>query len=114
MEISTREVAGRVLVDMSGSFPRDPEEREAVSQRFCNALGSSKDFILVFHDVGPLTVVDNGVLGMWLRRAGVKMPALSGPVVSIVSDNERIRDIFTVVDSPIWAYPTEDEALAQK
>lgn len=115
MEIRTREVDGKLLVDMSGSFPRDTAERAEGGEKFKDALGGRKDFILVLHDVGSLTSRDLGTLLVWLRHAQVEMGALgSGPIVRVVSDDERIRNIFNIVDSPFIAYASEKEALLSK
>ncbi len=95
---------------MPGPFPQDPDGREGGAQKFCDALNGREDFILVLHNVRIPSSFDLGTLVMWPGGAGVSYGG--GPFISTVTDDEPIRDIFRVCDSPIKVYPTEVKVLS--
>ena len=113
MKIATREIDGKLLVDISGPFPQDEEEIKDGDQVFRAALGGHDDFVLVLHGIDSVKSTDLGVLIRWIRAAGVRVGGLgSGPFVRIVSDKDGVRRVLGITDSPFRAYATEEQALA--
>jgi hypothetical protein len=114
VKVSTRIINGTLVVDLEGPFPSSEAERLSAQNAFRDALsGRSKDFIITFQEIDYLNSHDLGFFVALLTNAGVKMGGLgSGPFVRIVSDKNRIRSVFSVVDSPILAFATEGEALS--
>ncbi len=112
MRINTREINGTLLVDLTGRFPRDDVGINQVCDQFRDAIGGREDFVLILHDIGIVESTELGLLMKFLGCAGVENCGLGGASVRIVTGDRRLRDIFTVVDSPIIAFATEEEALS--
>ena len=105
-------VDGKLLVDMTGPFPRRPEEQERATERLRYVLSGRNAFAFVLHNTGSLNSTDLGAFIGMLRGAGVECGGLGvGPIVRVVTSDERLRSLTNVVDSMFVAYATEDEAL---
>jgi hypothetical protein len=95
-------------------MPQSDDERIAAQNAFRDALsGRTTGLIIAFREIEFLSSRDVGALASMLHRAEVKMGGLgSGPFVRIVTDDDRVRSVFTVTDAPFRVFATEEEALA--
>ena len=111
MKLATREVDGRLLVDVTWPLPSGLEQIESAAQNLRDALAGRDDFILVFHDVDFITSKHIGALLGVLKRA----EAFDKTPVPIVCADERFQEILRVLSMPlIVAYTTEEEALSPR
>jgi hypothetical protein len=115
VELSRREVDGKVLVELSGPFPRDPDEIAEGARRFCDALGDRENIILVLHDVWPVTSSDFATFLKWLLGSGMPLGGgLLPPLTHVVCSDKRVARLFEFVDSPFIVYRTKAEAMCPK
>ena len=114
MQVSSRDVDGTLIVDLSGPFPQSDDDRISTQNAFRDALsGRTTGFIITFREIEFLSSTDVGVFLSLLVRADVKTGGMgSGPFVRIVTDNDRVRSVFSAVDIPFLVFATEEEALA--
>jgi hypothetical protein len=111
MKIATREIDHILLLDLFGPFPDSDDERAATVDAICGALTGQTHFAIVFHKVHWLRSVDIGLLLRSLKAAKVPMGG-TGPFVTLVAEDDRVRSTLRVMEAPFRVFATEAEALS--
>ena len=106
MEVSTREVAGVLIVDCFGQIPEEEDELKAWRKTIRESVsGESGSIIFHFHDADRISQIQ---LGYWISALHDRSTDAS---VSIVSKCDVFQSIFNIVGSFVRVYETEEKAL---
>jgi anti-anti-sigma regulatory factor len=107
MEVTKRQMDGTLIVDLNGPFPELKEDcillREEIGEML---VGHSGRVIFCLRNIAVVRSIQLGVLIGAISKAELDLMS-----VSIVTNNEKLRSIFTVGDGMIRVFKTEQEAL---
>ena len=110
MEVTSRQMDETLIVDLNGPFPELKEDCISLREEIGEMLvGQSGRVIFCLRNINAVRSIHLGALIGAISKAELDLMS-----VSIVTNIEKLKLIFTVGDGMIRVFETEQEALKAK